>query len=645
MYKRKTQSTAAALQALILPTLMVVFGLQALRGFIPGLAWYLRDTVGAGTLSLLPYAFGTFFLGFLAILVARLFKAKLSLWISAGGLTALRLVEQVVKDPAWDFWLGIAGVGLFLIYLPLFISWTRNEAEPFPGRWYKGLVLGFAVDTSIRGLFGMRELSTVDGWIPILITSILGVLVIWSLGRERFTGSGEFSEGRGKSIILLLSLGPYFVLQLLFLQNTGWLEEVSGLCFPLGFLIISLGYVASIWGFDLGYSRPRCLHPSLMVGSGLLLVYGVYYADQLEIGTLALILIGQFILGCGLGGIGKANQETSHKSAWRTTLAVNGGMVLFLILSFAYYVAQDIALPISRASFPALAAGAFALLMIWASFLVWKESTTDPNPAGLLATSILVLIPIICWCLWGTGPAGEDPPGFPIRVMSYNIHSAYNVAGGQDLEAIASVIEDSEADIIGLQEISRTRLMDGGADMPTWLAGRLDMEMVFAGTEEPIWGNAILSRYPILDSGYQALPREDSLIGRGVLWARIDVGEEKPLLVVVTHLHHLAEDSHVRLAQVPLILDFLENESQFILLGDFNATPDSPEMGLIYEAGLMDAWLEAGEGLGYTVGSNNLGKRIDYLWNSSDLTVDEIEVIQTTASDHMPVVGVLEANQ
>lgn len=642
MNKEKPLKNTRAFQALILPSLITIFGLQILRVFIPGLAWYLRDTVGASTLNLIPYAFGTFFLGFLAILLIRIIEIKASLWLSAGGLAVLRLIEQVVTVPAVDFWLGIAGVGLFLIYMPLFISWSRDISDPYPDRWYQGLITGFAVDISLRGVFGMRELSTVDGWIPTALIALLGALVIWSLWRETSSESRQPSEGQGKSAALLLSIGPYFVLQLLYFQNTGWVEEVSGIGFPAGFLIISLGYVVSVVGLALGFARPRSLHPSLVLGSGLLLIYCVYYADQLEVGTPAMILAGQFVLGWGLAGIGKASQDTSHKGAWRTVLAVNSGMVLFLILSFAYYVAQDIALPISRASFPALAAGAVALLMIWASFQVWKGSKSDWNLAGLQISSLLVLVPIICWCVWGTGPVGEEPPGFPVKVMSYNIHSAYNAAGEQDLEAIATVIEDSGAEIIGLQEVSRMRLMDGGADMPTWLARRLEMELIFVGTEEPIWGNAILSRYPILDSGYQTLPREGSLIGRGFLWAKIDVGEKEPLLMVVTHLHQVVEDGHVRLAQVPEILDFLEDQSQTVLVGDLNAEPDSPEIGLIYDAGLVDAWLEAGEGPGYTVASFHLFKRIDYLWHSQDLSVIEIEVIQTTASDHLPVLGMID---
>jgi endonuclease/exonuclease/phosphatase family metal-dependent hydrolase len=639
MNKENLPEKRSALQALILPSLIMVFGLQALRVFIPGLAWYLRDTVKVGTLNLIPYAFGTFFVGFLAILIGKFFRARLSILISGCGLVLIRMIDHLVRNPSVDLWLGIASVGLFLIFIPIFIGWAGGSDEPYPGRLYKGFLLGFALDSGIRGLFGMRDLSTVEGWIPLALTTLLGLLAIWSLWQETSSKSRQFAEARCKSAALLLFLGPYTLLQLFYLQNNGWLEEVSGLIFPVGFLIISLGSVASICGFDLAYARPRSLHPSLAIGSNLLLIYGVYYANQLQFGAILLILVGQFILGWGFGGIAKANLNARYPSIWRITLSVNGGMVLFLILAFAYYISQDIALPISNASFPALAAGASALFIILASFQIKNEPDTDWNRTGLAAASLFVLIPIIFWFTWGTGPKAEKPPGLPIRVMSYNIHSAFNVAGRQDLEEVATVIEEAEADIIGLQEVSRTRLMDGGPDMPTWLAGRLDMELVFVGTDEPIWGNAILSRYPILDSGYESLPREDSLIGRGFLWVRVDVGEEESLLVVNTHLHHIVEDGYVRLAQIPEILDFLENEDRFILMGDLNADPGSPEIGLIYERGLVDTWLEMGEGQGYTVDSNDPYNRIDYLFLSPDLVTLEIEVIQITASDHMPVIG------
>jgi endonuclease/exonuclease/phosphatase family metal-dependent hydrolase len=300
---------------------------------------------------------------------------------------------------------------------------------------------------------------------------------------------------------------------------------------------------------------------------------------------------------------------------------------------------MDIALPIPRASFPAMAAGLFAILAAVSATLNRTEPDGQWNHVETIKAGILVLIPVICWIIWSPSPSAIKADGFQIKVMSYNIHSAYHVDGYQDLEGIARVIEESDADVIGLQEISRGRLMDGSADMPTWLSRRLNMPYLFQGTEEPTWGNAILSRYPILDSGKVELPKEDTLIGRGFLWAELDVGTDEPLLVIVTHLHHIVDDGYIREAQIPVILSFWNEREQTILIGDLNARPNSREIGLISESGMIDAWLEAGQGNGFTYASNNPDQRIDYIWISPDLKTVEIEVMQTQASDHLPVLG------
>src|SRR3989304_5545566 len=55
----------------LLPAMVLSQGLQLLRVFIPSLAWYLRDTQGLSSVSLLPYAFGTFLAGYAAARVRR----------------------------------------------------------------------------------------------------------------------------------------------------------------------------------------------------------------------------------------------------------------------------------------------------------------------------------------------------------------------------------------------------------------------------------------------------------------------------------------------------------------------------------------------------------------------------------------------
>jgi len=623
----------------LLPALVILLGLQMLRSIIPGLAWYLKDTRGASTLDLLPYAFGTFFLGFLAAPLVRLLGGRLAIWITAGGLAVLRIIEQISFSPGLDFYLAIAGTGLFLNFLPIYIGWRRESPEPETALWTYGLVVGFALDITLRGVFGFRDLSTIHGWAALIVVCALSALILWRLWMEARPGPILVGEARCKGSALLLAVGPFFVLQMLFLQSPGWLEEVAGLGFPGGFILVGVGFAVAALGLALGFARPLRQHPSLALGLGLLLVYGTYYADQLGKAAIALILVGQFTLGWGLAAIGSATRQRGRKSLWRTTLFVNSSMLIFLILSFAFYAAQDIALPISRASFPAFAAGLLVAAIIWATFQIRSQPPASGDYSAVLATGILLSIPLMCWAVWGTPVSQPAASGLPVTVMNYNIHSAFDTSGRQDLEAIAQVIERSGADIIGFEEISRTRLMDGGTDMPTWLARRLEMNYLFQGTEEPTWGNAILTRYPILDSGQGTLPREGTLIGRGYLWALLDIGEDDPLLVITTHLHHLEDEGQVRQVQVPVILEFWDGRDPAILLGDFNAEPGSPEMELIAAAGLHDAWGEAGTGPGYTWPAQDPYQRIDWLWLSPSLQALDTEVLQTEASGHRPVIA------
>ena len=622
-----------------LPALVLTLGLQFIRSFIPGLAWYLRDTVAVGTLSLIPYAFGTFALGFLAPLIRRITGTKAALWITAGGLALLRIAEQICENPGIDLWLNIAGIGLFLNFLPIFIGCTRESSTNSSERWTYGLVLGFAVDTGIRGIFGPRDLSTVGGFIPLAIIIGLAGLIFWSLIMEPKPIPGLMCDTAGKYSLGLLAIGSYMVLQLLYFQSSGWVEELAGLGFPLGFIIVMLGYLGAARGLGLGYAHPRLLNPLLAIVFGILLVLTVFNANQVAGFAILMLLIGQFFLGWGLAGVGLSNDLGINRGLWRTTLAVTGGMVLFLALAFAYYLALDMTLPIPRDSFPAIAAGIIGIMITAGAFQNRSRTSTAWDTSGAIAAGILVLIPLVCWILWRNPPEPVKPNGFPIKVMTYNIHSGYNVDGSQDFEAIARVIEESGADIIGLQEVSRGRLMDGAVDMTGWLSRRLGMQVLFLGTEEPIWGNALLTRYPIIESGESRLPLEGTTMHRGYLWAKLDVGADKPLLVIVTHLHHIVEDSQVRMVQVPVILEFWAEHNQTILLGDMNADPPTAEMKLIATAGMVDSWAESGVGDGYTYYATDPNKRIDYLWISPDLEVLEVEVIQTPASDHLPVLG------
>src|SRR3972149_283294 len=118
--------------------------------------------------------------------------------------------------------------------------------------------------------------------------------------------------------------------------------------------------------------------------------------------------------------------------------------------------------------------------------------------------------------------------------MDYNLHDAVNTAGSVDPEALARVIEDSGANIVGLQEVSRGWLVWGGMDMLTWLSQRLDLPYVWDAPADAQGGMAILSRYPIVSVDRYDLPPEDIQLPRGFTVVQVDVGG-KILTVINTH--------------------------------------------------------------------------------------------------------------
>ncbi len=627
----------------LLPALAVTQGLQLLRVFFVSMVWYLRDTVGISALNLAPIALGTFLLGFLAAGLRRLAGPRLALWLTAGGVAVVRLIEQANTEPGFDLWLSIAGFALFILFLSIYLGHLRARGERVAGRWSYGLILGFTLDIALRGAFGAVDLSWIAGPIPLMMVGLISAFTLWSLAREPIPRPEAPSDASWGRTLPLLAIGPYFLLQLLFYESEGFVEVVANLGDPIGFLIVMAGNAIAALGIAWGLSRPRSQQPLLALAIGIYLTLAVATIDQPGGSIVLTILIGQLLMGWGWALLARTAAQPSRTGLTRTMVALAGGMVLFLVLVFGFYLALDIAMPYPRAIVPPASAALLGLLYVAAG--LQSRPIASPQPwelSGVSAAGLLVLVPLVYWVISGPAPEPQQPNGSSVKVMTYNIHSSVSMHGRQDPEAIAQVIEASGADIVGLQEVARVRLLDGEADLPVWLSRRLDMPMLFQGTEEPTWGNAILSKFPILESGWGELPREDTLLGRGYLWALIDVGQSQPLLVIDTHLHHEEEESQPRQAQVPVLLEFWGDRPSSILLGDLNAEPDSLEMAMIYEAGLVDSWSEAGSGVGYTYSSRDPHRRIDWIWHSPDLAAAEVEVIQSLASDHQPVLLTLD---
>jgi endonuclease/exonuclease/phosphatase family metal-dependent hydrolase len=134
---------------------------------------------------------------------------------------------------------------------------------------------------------------------------------------------------------------------------------------------------------------------------------------------------------------------------------------------------------------------------------------------------------------------------------------------------------------------------------------------------------------------------------RSALSATVAVGGDESLIVIAVHLHHVEAHGAVRERQVEAFLAALAPERRTIVLGDFNATRDAPEIAMIRKAGLRDAFESArlapgaaeqpAGDPGYTFRSDRPDRRIDYIWVTPDLSVRDFRVMPGQASDHRGV--------
>jgi endonuclease/exonuclease/phosphatase family metal-dependent hydrolase len=181
--------------------------------------------------------------------------------------------------------------------------------------------------------------------------------------------------------------------------------------------------------------------------------------------------------------------------------------------------------------------------------------------------------------------------------MAYNLHQAFATSGEMDVDAIAQVIVDSGASVVGLQEVARGGLLNANTDLVHLLGDRLGWEhVVFFGTTDPVWGNAILSRYPLGEPERRELPTVGTPYRRGYLAAPVATPDGE-VLFISTHLQHINDpDTHdedpeadlypVHTEQLGVILEEWDGRQPAVLVGDLNARPGWRQVEELLSAGI-----------------------------------------------------------
>jgi len=233
-----------------------------------------------------------------------------------------------------------------------------------------------------------------------------------------------------------------------------------------------------------------------------------------------------------------------------------------------------------------------------------------------------------------------------LRVATINV---WNKGGPwlARLPLLRRELERLAPDVVGMQELLRFEPasaqgapLNASNDQATEIAEGLGFHIAYGIASDYgnglKFGNALLSRFPILEERCFQLPGAESGETRSLLYG-LCATPHGSLPVFVTHLNWKFHHGAVRQRQVAFIAERVAQLAPIagphlppVLMGDFNAAPDADEIrfltGLCALAGktvyFADAWVYAGEGPEYTFDRVNPyalkarepSRRIDYIF-------------------------------
>ncbi|GIM46308.1 metal-dependent hydrolase [Collibacillus ludicampi] len=235
-----------------------------------------------------------------------------------------------------------------------------------------------------------------------------------------------------------------------------------------------------------------------------------------------------------------------------------------------------------------------------------------------------------------------------LKIMTFNIRHGKGTDRQFDLQRIADVLAESEADLIGLNEVDRHfSKRSSFMDQINFLAQYLGMHEAFGAaltlrTKRPTglreYGNAFLSRYPIISHENHAMNFYPGMIeGRALLEVNLNINDQS----VKVYVTHLSLNPIFHKKQTDFILKKVMADHQpVILMGDWNMRTGSQAWRKITRH-LTDVCEHTNQGPFYTFPSTRPKIRLDYIFVSRQFQLVSVHMmnILPQASDHLPLLA------
>ncbi|MET8356119.1 endonuclease/exonuclease/phosphatase family protein [Micromonospora sp. NPDC005171] len=624
----------------------VLLLIDVLRVWLPGIITIFGQAASTPAELMGAFALGWFVLAMGAPAVVRRVGARPVTVVAAVALAVARLTLTAAPGGRPQLWLATAGLLAGLVWL---VGVAADTDRPVPG-----LALGFAVNAAVHAVLDTVDLVWRGDWVAWLLSAVaVAVFLVGTAQPGQRGGAGnapadtagapaDAAAGPGGARAWLLA-GPALLLAGMValspaLTRTGMSYLVAGDGVARSPLFGLAPVPVAVAGF-LGAALTRPPRGwGRAYGPVALLAGAVLFA--LDRGDLLLPAI--LLASVGLGACLALTDDTSHPDsdtanagtgASRRGYAVTAGMLVFALGSVGYYSAYDLGYP--NAAVPVVVAVLVAAVAFTARPVVQRlPGPFPPLRAAASVTALALLAPVLA----DEVPVASNRDGPPARltVVAYNIRMGFGLDGRFDLTGLADVVDRQRPDVVLLSEVDRAWLLNGGHDTLDLLADRLGMPYVFGPAADPVWGDAVLSRWPVSDPRTLPLAAVGAPTGAQALAVTLDLGDGVRTAVVSTHLQPPPGKGPV--VQARAVANFATRYAAgrpLVVAGDLNTEPGDEAFAEFSNAGLVDA-LAAARPLA-TSPADDPRQQIDHIFVSPGLTPSDPVAPRSTASDHLPV--------
>jgi len=237
----------------------------------------------------------------------------------------------------------------------------------------------------------------------------------------------------------------------------------------------------------------------------------------------------------------------------------------------------------------------------------------------------------------------------------------WNVLYEEKADNILLLIKKVNPDILCCQEITTNSWINPNRDVPAEIGRMLGGYHVYQKALSDLdgkpasMGNAIISKFPIINHRHVFVQKGGSditqnLQNRVYLEAELRIGS-KSLTVGTTHLSYVDAfiETEARNKEADdLVHAIQQNKVHFIITGDFNSAPSSKtirKMEKLYTSAGPVYSRKTFTTKPFTHGDfsvNDLEWRLDYIFASKDIEVNNSKIINTHFSDHLPILAKIQ---